>query len=148
MLLVKNNIGHQALVARNILEAGTMVCRTAVGLAPPHLPGSMRKPRSFTLVVNAPEELDVAVRQVANQIPSLVQARSRHVAKGIGNERKRSNLVEVASSQSSATNVQFAGDTDGNWLHLGVQHIDLCVGERATDGLAVALGRPTPSTKR
>jgi len=106
-----------------------MVCRTAGGGLAPLSPRFDAEAAQLHLVVNAPEELDVAVRQVANQIPVLYRRAPGTSLKGLGmNASGQTWTVEVASSQSSATNVQFAGDTDGNWLHLGVQHIDLCVG--------------------
>jgi len=96
MLLVRNNIGHQALVARNILSAGTMVCRTGGGLAPPLSPRFDAEAAQLHLVVNAPEELDVAVRQVANQIPVLY--RRAPGIKGLGMNGGQTWTVEVAST--------------------------------------------------
>src|SRR5579885_2190851 len=42
--------------------------------------------------------------------------------------------VEVALRQTHAANVELAGDADGNWLHALVQHVELEIGQRSTDG--------------
>ena len=64
------------------------------------------------LIIDSPQVLDIAVRQITRQVSSLVQTGFRIVAKGIGDEFFRGKLgpVQVPLSQSNFTDMQFSGN--------------------------------------
>ena len=102
------------------------------------LPRLDAKAADFDLVVNATEVCKVAIGQVAHQVSSLVEARSRLVAARMGDKvcSGQVGTVVIAPGQAGATDVEFAGDTDGHRLQMAVEHIDLRVGNGAPNGHA------------
>ena len=95
------------------------------------------------LVVDAPQELNIAVGQPARQVAGLVEAAW---SKGIGDELFGSQFgaVEVCACQTNAGDAEFPGHADRGRLAMLMQDVSLCVGDGASDrwGLLVVL----PST--
>ena len=136
--LVGNEVGDEALVARGVLA------NHHGGLA--H--GGVRREGGFDfaqldaeaaqlhLGVEAAEELELAIRQPAHLVTRAVEAGAGRRGEGVGDELLRGELraAEVAASQANATQVQLAGEADGERLEVLIQHIRLDVVEGAADG--------------
>ena len=86
------------------------------------------------LVVDAAEQLDLAVRPVARAIAAAIKpaavGRERIVHESL---RRRLGQVEVAAGHAGAAYAQFAGDADRQRLHRLVEHVGPDVGDRFTD---------------
>ncbi len=80
--------------------------------------------------------LDGPVRPVAGQIPRPIQARARLVAEGMWEKALSRQLgtVQVPASQAISPDVEFPWYPDWHRLQLGIEQIDLRVGNRATNG--------------
>src|SRR6266404_8550289 len=81
------------------------------------------------LIVNAANEIKIAVRQVANQVTRPVKPGRTFISKWIGNKFFAGELgpVEIATRHAGATNVKFTGQA--NWYRpkIRVQNVDHCV---------------------
>ena len=86
------------------------------------------------LEVAATQELDVAVRQVARQVPGLVQRAPG--PEGVGHEALRGEFgaLQVAPAHLDPTDVQLADLPDGNRSHVRVEDVQLRVGDGLADG--------------
>jgi hypothetical protein len=86
------------------------------------------------LVVEAAEEVEVAVGQPADQVAGAVEARAG-VSEGVGDKTLggQGGAVEVAAGQPGAGDVELARHPDRHRLQRPVQHIDLGIGNRSTD---------------
>ena len=75
-------------------------------------PGSMRKPRILTCAIGAAEELQAAVRQPAHEVAGAIEARSRHVREGVGDEALRGQVgpAEIAAGEARAAEQKLARD--------------------------------------
>src|SRR5262249_41621451 len=106
------------------------------------------------LVIHTPKKFNVSIRQVASKISCFIQAissgRTGTVAcvpcatglrcpygdgKLVGNKTLGSQLrlVEIATSQELASDVQFTGNAHGDGVVIGVQNVDELVGDRTTN---------------
>ena len=106
------------------------------------------KSPQLDLVVDAPEEVDVAVGQVARQVARAVQARTGIGAERVGHEAlgRQFRTVEVAATDLHAADVELSRHTDRDRLAAGVQDVCAGVGQRSPDRhttvLAARLTRP------
>src|SRR5262245_60311861 len=77
----------------------------------------------------------MTIRPIANRVPGLVKARTWYMAEGMREKvlGRQFRAVKVAPSQPSTANIEVAGNTNGNGLQVLVEHIDLRVGNRATN---------------
>ncbi|EYF04583.1 Hypothetical protein CAP_4403 [Chondromyces apiculatus DSM 436] len=87
------------------------------------------------LVVDAAEELEVAVGQPPHEVSGAVEAGGRR-AEGIGHEARLRQLrpVQVAVRETGAAKVQLSGDADGNGRAARIQHVHPGVRDRLADG--------------
>ena len=76
------------------------------------------KPADLHLMVGAAEELDVPVGPIAGQIAGLVHSCSGLGAEWVWNKLLGGQLgpVQITASHTGATNVQFTGHTDRDWM--------------------------------
>src|SRR6266704_2967431 len=95
------------------------------------------------LIVHPPEELDLPVRQEAAQIASPVEPSLWVSREGVGDEllRRERRIVEVPLDEAMPTDVDLSRDPDWHRVQCRVEHIDVRIGDRPTDG--DALERPT-----
>src|SRR5579863_1571917 len=86
-------------------------------------------------MVNATKEFDVAVRPIASQVSCLVKARIRLLAERVGYEALSGQfrVVEIATCQPITGDVKLAHYPNGNWMQVGVQDVNLSIGNRTTD---------------
>ncbi len=79
----------------------------------------------LNLIVTATLELNVAVRKMAGQVASTVEARPALTAKGIRQEDLRSphGVVQVATPDANAPHIEFAYHANGNRLHAAIEDI-------------------------
>jgi hypothetical protein len=106
------HVGHQPLVPRPVL-AGDHHRVADVGVPPQHgldLARLDAEPADLDLVVGPADELEVAVRPPAHQVPGAVHAAARRTER-VGHEplRGQPRSVEVAPGQADAGDVQLAG---------------------------------------
>ncbi len=87
------------------------------------------------LVVVTAQVFDIAVRQVATQVAGLV-----HPGVGRGAERVLEETlggqviaIEITTSNTGTTDVDFPWDTQWHWLLMFIQQIELGVGDRFAD---------------
>src|SRR5689334_1658285 len=87
------------------------------------------------LVVQAAEELDVAVGQEARHVACLVEPCAALSGEGIWDELlgRHPRPVEVVTRQATATDVEFSGNSSGHRSMLRVEQIDFDVVDRATN---------------
>jgi len=80
-------------------------------------------------MINAAKEFDGAVGVKSGEVARLVKAGARMKAERIRDELFGGEFraVQVPSGQTSASDVQLAGDADWYWLQLAIQHIGLSV---------------------
>src|SRR5437660_1259022 len=96
------------------------------------------KPANLYLLIQATQELEIAIRQETHQVAGSIESRSgfgrskpgpyegvRH--KTLGGELWTS---DIAASQPPPANIQFARDARRNLLPVPVQHIQLCISNR------------------
>ena len=100
------------------------------------------------LMVHPTEVFDVSIRQVAGQIPGLVQPRRGVRVQRMVNELRGGQFrtVVVTPSQADAADMQLAGHADGHRVHGRVEDVERCIGNGTADRDAVAanLGRTRP----
>src|SRR3990170_262421 len=137
MALRCNKIGHQPLVPRRVLPCryDNFFHRRVLREHRLDLPKLDPVTTNLHLVVDPPEEFDVAVWQKATEVAGFVKTRARFSAERIGNKPLSGKLrpIEVAPRQTAATDVEFALNADGDWIQMSVQHVELGVCNRAAD---------------
>src|SRR5204863_2035865 len=79
----------------------------------------------FDLVVDAAEELEVAVRQPACQVARAIEPRLRPGAERVGEEFFSGELraVEIAARDALAADTDIARDTDARRLEVTIQNV-------------------------
>ncbi len=92
----------------------------------------------FDLLVDAAEEVEGAVGEVAGLVAAAVEAGAGR-AVGVGEESFGGEVgaVEVAAGDGGSGDVDLAGHPDGHQLSCCVEEMDGRVGERDSDGVAV-----------
>src|SRR4051812_9181457 len=81
------------------------------------------------LVVEATEELQIAVRAMAGKIAGSVEAPSGLPRHGIGDEAlcREIRPAEITASHADAGDKQLSRNTDGNRPQITVQQVDGCI---------------------
>ena len=92
-------------------------------------------PANLYLVIDPSQELHIAVRQIACQIPGLVQPRMRILTEGIGNELLSGELwpIMVSEGHSHTTDMQLPRHPHRHRIECAIQDVELGVGNRASD---------------
>src|ERR1035437_166985 len=93
------------------------------------------KAADLHLMVDAPQELEISVRQVPNAIARLVQTRTRLVAERAGDEFGGGEFgtIPVSAGQTITPDVQLAGHTDRLRVQVSVEHVHLSIRDRPAD---------------
>ncbi len=96
------------------------------------------------LLVEPAEEDDAAVAEPARQVAGAVEARSRPLGEGVGNEALRGQCgpLPVAAGDAGAADRHLAGLPDRHRVEPRVEEVDLAVGERPAESDGVARGEP------
>src|SRR5215216_1347421 len=83
------------------------------------------KTANLDLMIDAPEILDIARRQIPNQVARPVQAFSSLAVEGIRQELARGEfrIVEISLTYPFTRNAQFAGHTDRQCRKIGIQNV-------------------------
>ena len=97
-----------------------------------HLAELDPKATNLDLIIGATNELELAVRPSAHEVPGAIHLRSRNVAEGVANEPLRGKLraVQVTAGHPAPTDVQFSDAARGDRLSVLVEDIDLGPGDR------------------
>src|SRR6185369_12820089 len=97
----------------------------------------------FHLVVNATKKLDITTREITNQVTRFVESPARFLCEWIRNKNFRGtrSVFQITASDTNATNVEFTSHADWHWLSSRIEHIELCVHHRTTDGHRRNVGR-------
>src|SRR5207248_4951593 len=84
------------------------------------------------LVVETSKHLDSSVRSIASEVSCPIQSSSRLITERVGDKSLGCQLraVQVPTSQTIATNVEFTRHTDRYQLQLCIKQIHLCIGNR------------------
>ncbi len=97
------------------------------------------------LVIGTAEELDLAIGEEAGEVAGLVDTGMGLIGSGEGVGDKsfvgKVGLVEVATSDAGAADIDFARHTDRHGLEVAIQDIDLDVGDWSADRDAKFEGR-------
>src|SRR2546426_2780866 len=135
--LTRKNIGDQPLVPWRVFSRQDDRLLHGGVLAEQRfdLPRLDSEAPDLDLIVLAANKLDVSVWQVSGQVASLVQTRSRFVAKGVRNEllSRKLRIIEIASGKTLSSNVEVPGDTDGHRVEMAIENVDLSVRDGASD---------------
>ncbi|BDU21800.1 hypothetical protein DYGSA30_32570 [Dyella sp. GSA-30] len=93
------------------------------------------KTANLDLFVVAPQVFDTAIGQPTADIASLVEARLRIIDERIGHETfgRQFRPVKVTPRHTGTTHIQLAGHTERYRFAMGVQHIDLQIGNLTAD---------------
>jgi len=105
-------------------------------------------PAELDLLVDAAEELEVAVREKAGPISRLIQTRSGLIAERVRDEalRRQVGALEIASGETGPCDVKLALDGDRHGLQMRVEHVDCTLGiGRPIGTLIPARGVPSGS---
>ena len=99
------------------------------------LTGLDAKAAQLDLVVDAAQELEVAVRQITRKVSGPVEARAHVGTEGIGDEpiRRELRAVEIAARQAGAADMELAGNADRHGLQSIVEHVNACVRDGSAD---------------
>src|SRR5581483_5815405 len=95
------------------------------------------------LSIAASQEVQGAIGQVAHPIARLIKASAGLLAVGMRDEALGGEvwLPQVAASQVVTANVEIPGHADRDRLQMGIQNVEVCVRDGATDGGASFAGR-------
>src|SRR6266404_7190002 len=87
------------------------------------------EPAHFDLIVDAAQKIDFAGGAIANQIAGLVKARAGRTRKRIAHEPLciEFRTIEIAMSQSVATDVKLAWNPYGRGIHRRVENVNRSV---------------------
>src|SRR5713226_6404252 len=94
---------------------------------------------NLDLIIHPPEELDVPVREEAAQVAGPVDPSLWVSGEGVGDEllRREIRIVKVTLGEAMPTDVYLSRDPDWHRVQSRVEHIDLRIGDRPTDGDAI-----------
>ncbi len=129
-----NYVGHQ-LRRIGALHRGGGISHLRVGTQGGlHLGRLDAVPAQFHLLVQAPEKLQLAVRQTAPEIAGAVQTSTRPAPKGIGQEALCGQrwLVPISARHSFTSDGDLARKLTGDGPEQSIQQVDL----RPVDGAA------------
>ena len=90
------------------------------------------------LLVEAAQVEQGAIGARADAIAGLVEARAGLSAEGVRHERRRRQLrpVQIAAGEARPADIELAGDPDGRRVLVGIEHIELGIGDGPPDGHA------------
>jgi hypothetical protein len=133
----RDEVCDEALVAGDVLacDHDRIGERGVVGERCFDLAGLDAETPDLDLVVDAAQELDVSVVQVAGEVSGAVEACSGGVGERIGHEALggEGRAVEIAACEARSSDVELSGDAFGHGVRVGVEEIDVCVLDGASD---------------
>src|SRR5262249_48702545 len=95
----------------------------------------------FNLMVSTSQVLDGPVGSIAGQIPCFVQSFPRFGVRHNPDEGMRDEALgsqvgssQIASGQTHSPNAEFSNGSDGHWLSMLIQEVDVCIGDWSTNG--------------
>ncbi len=131
-------VRHQARVAGDVLahQDERLIYRRVLGEGGLDFAQFDAEATQLHLEVDAAHEVERAVRQPAHLVPGAVHASARGCAEGVGQEALGGELraAQVATSEAGTRDEEFSRHSDGHQAQPGIQHVDLHVGQGATDG--------------
>ncbi len=139
---VPGDVGHQAPVAGP--PGGTVLTGLHQDLANPGLPGEDRLDLAeldpvapdLDLMVQAPEKLQIAAREMAAEVTGAVEALARPPGEGVRHEAFCGQIrpAQIATRQADAAEADLAGCSRRRRLQAPVEEKHLVPGEGAADG--------------
>ena len=89
-------------------------------------------------MIQAAQVFENAVGPLHHLITGAIHSASR-LPEGVGEKsfRRQLRATEVAPGQTDTGQIEFTGNTAGYWVEIGVQHMQLDVADRRTDGHGV-----------
>src|SRR5437588_455064 len=138
LFLKRNDIGHQILLSAFIL-AGYDGCLSNGRMLGQHHLNLARfdtKTTELDLLVEATEKLNAAIRQVADQVPGLVQPCTWLIAEGMGNKPFVSEIrtIQVAPGQPIAADMQLSWHTNWYRIQVAIEDVYLRIANGASNG--------------
>ncbi|KPW48467.1 hypothetical protein ALO86_200194 [Pseudomonas syringae pv. berberidis] len=131
-------ISRQALFTRCVLPGDHYGVLDVHDLPQLHLDLAQldTKASYLDLIVIAPQVLDVAVRQPAAQIAAPVHPRCRLGTERVLDEtlRRQFRQIQIATGNPRTADMDLAADPDGYRLALGIQQVNPCIADGATNG--------------
>ena len=93
------------------------------------------KTSELYLIIQAPQQLNTAVRTVARQITAPVKTRMQAHTKRIWKKTLcgELRLIQIAARETFSADVQFTGHTHGNRLHMRIEHVKFAVTDRSSN---------------
>ena len=87
------------------------------------------------LGVHPSQELDRAIRQIANAVAGLVQPAALALTKRIGDKKLSGEIrpIQITPRQPTTTDIQLTGHTDRHRLQPRVKHVEPSTMDAATD---------------
>ncbi len=100
-------------------------------------------PPDLDLVVKTPQKFNRPIRQVAHQVPGLVETRLRSRHKGIGHKGggRALGIIQIATPHTNAADVQFTRHPNRGWLQPVIQNIQPHIGHRPANRNTNRIGR-------
>ena len=91
-------------------------------------------------MIHPAQEPDAAIRQIVAQVSRFIHAGPSFAAEGIGNEHfsRQLRALEISAGHTVSADTDFARNPNGYWLTVGVQQVDLRVGDRTAYGVRTA----------
>src|SRR3569832_67405 len=138
-------VGHQPLVPWNIFADSDN--RLAHCVVPRENALYFTKLDAITtqlhLLIESPEEVEIAVGQVPDEVACTVKARTRLVTKRIRNETLRGQIRtrEVTSGQTKPSDIKFPCDANGHRLETRVERVWPRISDRPSDRNSAAIQR-------
>src|SRR5438128_1499891 len=132
-----DDIGHQALLAVFIcagenqhLAYGRMMAQYRLNLTQ-----FDTETTELHLVIEACQKLDTAIGQEAYLVSCFIEMSIWLIAEGVSNEAFGSQFraIEIAPGQTGAADVKLSWHTYRNRLQVGIQQVDLRVGDRTAN---------------
>ena len=81
------------------------------------------------LIINTINELNVAIREITNQVASFVEFCIFFTGKCIRQKPLRTQIiaVKITTSDAIATDIKLSRNANWEWLHALIQHIQSCI---------------------
>src|SRR5688572_9093574 len=90
---------------------------------------------NFYLVVNTPEEFEITIFEIADQIAGAVEARVRFVAERIWNEAARREIgaAMISAREHRTADLQFARDSHRSGVSVRIDDVKLAIAAAPSD---------------
>ncbi len=94
------------------------------------------EPSDLDLMIQSTEMHDATIRAIPRQVSRSIQSREGLLRKWMRDEPLLCQIRPpvIASGQSMASDIELAGNSDGNWLEGLIQDLHFCIGNWSPNG--------------